>query len=134
MGPWSRPSFLRSLWRGLVGRCPHCGRGRIFYRYLKVSPHCPACDHDLDRYPSDDGPPYFTVLIIGHLVVVPFLVIFAPLIWKVSPWIMIPAAILPIVAITLLALPRVKGAVIGAHYALGVHRGDAHLHTADAAE
>jgi uncharacterized protein (DUF983 family) len=106
----------------------------MFYRYLKVSPRCPACDHDLDRYPSDDGPPYFTVLIIGHLVVVPFLVIFAPLIWKVSPWIMIPAAIAPIVAITLLALPRVKGAVIGAHYALGVHRGDAHLHTADTAE
>jgi uncharacterized protein (DUF983 family) len=134
MGPWSRRSFARSLARGFMGRCPHCGEGRLFYRYLKVSPHCPACSHDLDRYPADDGPPYFTILIIGHLVIVPLLVIFAAQIWKWPIWAIIPAAVIPVIAITLIALPRVKGAVVGALYALDIHRGDAHRHTADAAE
>ncbi|HUZ11265.1 MAG TPA: DUF983 domain-containing protein [Caulobacteraceae bacterium] len=131
MGPWSRRPYLRSLTRGFNGRCPHCGGGRLFYRYLKVSPRCLACGHDLDRYPSDDGPPYFTILLVGHLVIVPLLVIFAPLIWKAPAWVIVPAAVAPVLAVTLLALPRVKGAVLGVLYALDINRGDAHLHTAD---
>ena len=56
----SKPSLRLAVWRGLRGLCPHCGRGRLFYRYLKVFPLCESCGHDLDRYPSDDGPAYFT--------------------------------------------------------------------------
>ena len=134
MGPWSRRSFPLSFARGLRGRCPHCGEGRLFYRYLKVEPVCQSCGHDLDRYPSDDGPAYFTVLIVGHAVIVPFLILFAPLIWKASPWVLVPAALGAVATITLVALPIVKGAVIGTLYALDINRADARFHTADAAE
>lgn len=134
MSPWSRRSFPRSLARGLRGRCPNCGEGRLFYRYLKVEPRCPACSHDLDRYPSDDGPAYFTVLIVGHLVIVPMLVLFAAQIWKWPIWLIVPSLVIPVAVITLAALPRIKGAVVGALYALDINRGDAHLHTADTAE
>ncbi len=134
MGPWSRRSFPRSFARGLRARCPHCGEGRLFYRYLKVEPACPSCGHDLDRYPSDDGPAYFTVLIVGHAVIVPFLILFAPRIWKASPWVLVPAALSAVGTITLVALPIVKGAVIGVLYALDINRGDARFHTADTAE
>jgi uncharacterized protein (DUF983 family) len=120
--------------RGLRGRCPHCGKGRLFYRYLKVEPVCQSCGHDLDRYPADDGPAYFTVLLVGHLVIVPFLILCAPLIWKANLWILIPSALGVAAAITLTALPVIKGAVVGLLYAVNVNRADAHLHTADAAE
>jgi uncharacterized protein (DUF983 family) len=126
--------YLRSLWRGLHGQCPNCGKARLFYRYLKVEPVCQTCGHDLDRYPSDDGPAYFTILLVGHLIIVPFLILFAPMIWKAPVWVILPAAIIPVAIITLLALPVVKGAVIGVLYALDVTRGDARLHTADAAD
>ena len=134
MGPWSRRSYWKSLARGLRGRCPHCGRGRMFYRYLKVEPVCQGCGHDLDRYPSDDGPAYFTVLIVGHLVVVPFLILGAGLIWKAPLWILVPSALAAFATVTLIALPIIKGGVIGVLYALDINRQDAHLHTADAAE
>ena len=136
MGPWSpsRRSVGVSMLRGARGRCPHCGKGRLFYRYLKVEPVCQSCGHDLDRYPADDGPAYFTILIVGHLVIVPFLVLFAPVIWKAPLWIIVPAALVVVGAITLVALPIIKGAFVGLLYALDVNRGDAHLHTADAAE
>ncbi|MGI8839938.1 MAG: DUF983 domain-containing protein [Caulobacteraceae bacterium] len=124
-----RKPVTRSLVRGLRGWCPHCGAGRIFYRYLKVSPNCPACDHDLDRYPSDDGPAYFTILLVGQLVVAPLLLF--PVIWKTPAAVIVPATLIPLCALTLLALPRVKGAVIGLLYALNIHRGDGALHTAD---
>jgi uncharacterized protein (DUF983 family) len=119
--------------RGLRGRCPHCGKGRMFYRYLKVEPVCQTCGHDLDSYPSDDGPAYFTVLIVGHLVIVPFLILCAPLIWKAPLQILIPVALVSVAAITLTALPIIKGAVVGLLYALDITRADAHLHTADPA-
>lgn len=134
MGPWYRRSFPLSLARGLRGRCPHCGVGRMFYRYLKVEPVCQTCGHDLDRYPSDDGPAYFTVLLVGHLVIVPFLIIFARVIWKAPIWILVPGALAGVGAITLIALPIIKGAVVGALYALDINRADQHMHTADAAE
>lgn len=124
-----RPAFARALLRGLRGLCPHCGEGRLFYRYLKVSPHCPVCGHDLDRYPSDDGPAYFTILLVGHLVVVPLLVF--PFIWRAPAALIVPLTLIPLALLTLAVLPRVKGAVIGALYALKVSRDDAALHTAD---
>ena len=126
--------FLRSLWRGLKERCPHCGEGKLFWRYLKVSPKCPVCAHDLDQYPSDDGPAYFTILIVGHVVIAPGLFFFAPLIWNYPPVIVVPSLLIPVAALTLFVLPRIKGAVVGALYALSITRGDAALHTADRAD
>ena len=115
--------------RGFTGRCPRCGQGALFWRYLKVNPLCPACGLDLDRYPSDDGPAYFTILLTGHMVVLPLLLSSA--IWKASPMISVPGVLIPLAVFTLLFLPRVKGAVIGLLYALKVSRDDAALHTAD---
>jgi uncharacterized protein (DUF983 family) len=120
--------------RGLRGRCPHCGEGKLLYRYLKVEPVCQACGHALDRYPADDGPAYFTVLLVGHLVIVPFLILCAPLIWKAPLWILVPASLAIVAAITLAALPVIKGAIVGLLYGLDINRADAHLHTADASD
>ena len=106
----------------------------MFYRYLKVEPVCQTCGRDLDRYPADDGPAYFTVLIVGHLVIVPFLILCAPLIWKAPLWVLVPSALTAVAVITLTALPIIKGAVVGLLYALDITRADARLHTADAAE
>jgi uncharacterized protein (DUF983 family) len=124
--------LMPSMARGLKGQCPHCGEGRIFYRYLKVSPDCPVCAHDLDQYPSDDGPAYFTILLVGHAVILPLLLF--PFIWRSPPAVIVPVVLIPLAALTLVVLPRVKGAVIGLLYALKVRRQDAALHTADRLE
>jgi uncharacterized protein (DUF983 family) len=122
----------QSLLRGLVGRCPHCGKGKMFYAYLKVNEACSVCGHNLDQYPSDDGPAYFTILIVGHLVVAPLLVL--SFVWRASLWIVVPGTVIPLAVITLLVLPRIKGAVVGALYAFRVTRDDGFAHTADRAE
>ena len=120
---------VRSLLRGFLGKCPECGQGKIFYRYLKVSPTCGVCGHELDRYPADDGPAYFTILLTGHLVVAPLLLF--PFIWKSPVAVVVPVVLIPLLVFTMLLLPRIKGAVIGLHYALKINRADAALHTAD---
>ncbi|WP_425997195.1 DUF983 domain-containing protein [Caulobacter sp. DWR1-3-2b1] len=114
------PSVMTGLKRGILHRCPNCGDGRLYVRYLKVDPDCEACGHDLAAYPADDGPAYFTILIIGHLFVAPLLLF--PFIWKAPVGLVLPLTILPLAALTLLLLPRVKGAVIGALWAIKLRK------------
>ena len=124
--------FIRSMVRGLKGRCPACGEGKLFWRYLKVEPRCGECGHDLAKYPADDGPAYFTILIVGHLVVAPLLIF--PVIWEASPAIVLPATLIPLAIVTLVLLHVTKGWFIGLLYALGVKQGDGAVHTADVAD
>ena len=121
---YSQPpaSMLTGMKRGVRHRCPNCGEGRLYTRYLKVDLDCEVCGHDLGRYPADDGPAYFTILIIGHLVVAPLLLF--PFIWKMSPVLVVPLTVLPLAALTLMLLPRVKGAVIGALWAVGLRKAE----------
>ena len=77
----------------------------------------------------DDGPAYFTILLVGHIIVLPLLLF--PFIWRSPVAIVVPAVLIPLAGLTLLILPRVKGAVVGLLYALKIRRGDAAIHTAD---
>ena len=115
------PMFT-GLKRGLLHRCPNCGDGRLYMRYLKVDPECEACGHELGRYPADDGPAYFTILLVGHLVVAPLL--FFKWIWEASPLLVAPLTLIPLAILTLLTLPRVKGAVIGALWAIRLRKAE----------
>jgi len=104
--------WLGSIRRGLRRRCPSCGTGGMFRGYLSVSPHCRRCGLDFETIRSDDIPPYFTVLILGHLVV-PFLLLVEQ--HSAPPVSLMLAMTLPLtLLLTLLLLPFIKGAVMGA--------------------
>ena len=124
--------LLRSIGRGLAHKCPACGKGALYGRYLKVEPKCGACSLELAAYPADDGPAYLTILLVGHLVIAPAL--FFPIVWESPPQYSLPIILTVLLVITLTALPRLKGGWIGLMYALQVTRRDATLHTADAAD
>ena len=131
MAEFAHPLF-RSIGRGLAHRCPACGEGRLFGRYLKVQPHCDACTHALGRYPADDGPAYLTILLVGHLIIAPML--FFPIVWESPAYYSLPILLGSLTVVTLALLPRIKGGWIGIMYALQTTDRDAKLHTADAAD
>ena len=66
---WPMPSLLTAMGRGLMGRCPSCGIGRIFDGFLRVVQECEHCHAPLGLARADDAPPYFTILIVGHIVI-----------------------------------------------------------------
>ncbi|MGC1301573.1 MAG: DUF983 domain-containing protein [Caulobacteraceae bacterium] len=101
--------------RGMMGRCPNCGQGRLFSGYLSVEPTCEACGHDLARYRADDGPAYVTILLVGHLIVAPLLCF--RFIWTWNPVLVVALTCSGVLAATLAILPRVKGGFIGALWA-----------------
>lgn len=109
----------RSLFRGFRQRCPHCGEGRLFGRYLKPVAECPVCTEDLSHQRADDAPPYFTMVLVGHLIVP--LMVTVILLTDLPSWMHL-AVWLPLTAILTLALLQpVKGAVIGLQWALYMH-------------
>lgn len=109
----------QSLWRGALLHCPACGRGRMFRAYLKVADACRACGEELHHHRADDAPPYFTILIVGHVLIGGVLALeqaYAPASW-------VHAAIwLPLgVVMSLVLLPVAKGALVGLQWALRMH-------------
>lgn len=117
--PRPRRNLIEAMRRGLMMRCPKCGEGGLFYAYLKTNDRCPSCGQELFHHRADDAPAYFTIVIVGHIVVAGLLAMekaLSPPTWvELVVW-------LPItLASTLWLLPRVKGALIGLQWALYMH-------------
>ena len=106
-----------ALLRGVQRKCPCCGKGRAFRGYLKIVDTCAVCHTPLSLYPTDDGPAYLTILLIGHLVVAPTFLI--PAFWT-EPLHLIPYLVGAIGLLTLLALPFVKGGFLALLWYLGL--------------
>jgi uncharacterized protein (DUF983 family) len=112
-------SVPHALWRGWRKACPACGNGRLYGRYLKTVDHCDACGEALHHHRADDAPPYFTILIVGHIVVGGILILetaYAP-----ETWVQLTIWLPMLVALSLSLLPRVKGALVGLQWALRMH-------------
>lgn len=54
---------------GLRGRCPRCGKGRLFDGYLSLDTKCAICGLDYGFADAGDGPAVFVILLMGFLVV-----------------------------------------------------------------
>jgi uncharacterized protein (DUF983 family) len=63
------PSLASTLAAGLAGRCPACGRGKLFSGYLSLAPRCSVCGLDYSFAEAGDGPAVFVILVTGFIVV-----------------------------------------------------------------
>ena len=118
-GAEAERSVQPALLRGAAGRCPACGNGRLFVSYLKVADSCPQCGEALHHQRADDAPAYFTMVIVGHVIVAGVLAVeksFAPATWiQLAIW-------LPMTLVLSLALlPVVKGMLVALQWALRMH-------------
>ncbi len=113
----------RNVWtamsRGARMSCPSCGKPTLFDRYLKVAHECSSCGEELHHHRADDAPPYFTIFIVGHIVV-PF-ALWAERLWQPEMWIHMALWLPMVVILTLLLLPVVKGVIVGLQWALYMH-------------
>ena len=114
-----RPDWRSGIACGLKGRCPACGGGRLFPRFLKVADRCGACGVELHHHRADDLPPYIVILIVGHIL--GWAILVAETRFDSPLWLHL--ALWPLLALilSLLLLQPVKGAVVGLQYALGMH-------------
>ncbi len=101
-------------------RCPACGKTHLFRGYLTVTPTCANCGAPLGLARADDAPPYFTIFVVGHIIVGGMLVLEK----TESPPLWVHAAIwLPLtLALALLLLRPIKGATVGLMLKLGMFK------------
>jgi uncharacterized protein (DUF983 family) len=117
-GKPARPIF-GSMLRGAALGCPACGSGAMFRRYLKVADACPRCGEELHHQRADDAPAYFTIVIVGHIMV--SLVLAVEMAYRPPVWLHMALWLPLTVLLTLLFLPSVKGALVGLQWALRMH-------------
>ena len=88
------PSVLRAA---LTGRCPRCGRGRLFAGLLTIRDRCELCGLDLRKVDVGDGTVVPVLLVLGTVIVALAFWVefrFAPPLW-------VHAILWPIIAIPL---------------------------------
>ncbi|MBX3520560.1 MAG: DUF983 domain-containing protein [Xanthobacteraceae bacterium] len=105
--------------RGFLCRCPNCGEGKLFGKFLKVVDECAVCHEEFRHHRADDAPAYLVILIVGHIIVPSALwmeQLFHPPYWLAfSIW-------LPLTLIlSLTLLQPMKGVIVGWQWAQRMH-------------
>jgi len=113
MTDWT-PTNKLPIGRGLRGRCPRCGEGRLFQGFLSLRSACERCGLDYGFADAGDGPAVFVILLGG------FIVVFAALMTEIAyqpPYWVHAVLWLPLILIVTLApLRLIKGLLIALQY------------------
>ena len=118
--PYELPANIwQALRRGVLCKCPRCGQGKLFRKWLKPVDSCAHCGLDISGQRADDLPAYIGIFVTGHLlapVIIALITGFALSVW------MLLAIIIPLAVIMLIGLLQPsKGAVIGLQWWNGMH-------------
>ena len=114
---------VRAAWpairRGLLCRCPNCGEGRLFGRFLKVAGSCDRCGAEFQHHRADDFPPYLVIFVVGHIVVGAMTMAATEADWP--DWVHL--AIWPALTLilSLLLIQPIKGGVVAFQWAHRMH-------------
>ena len=99
---------------GLAGRCPRCGRGRLFAGFISPAPRCAVCGLDLKFADAGDGPAVFVTLLAGFLVL--GLALWTEVTFEPPIWVHL-VIFLPLTLVVCLGLLRpLKGVLIALQY------------------
>ena len=114
------PSTPTALIRGVVGRCPRCGRGRLLHRYLKMTERCAVCGEPYGHFRIDDAASWLTILVVGHITVP--IILLCELSFQLSLWLAYTIYLPLVVGLAAIMLPRCKGAIAALMWAMKAGR------------
>ena len=100
--------------RGLRGRCPRCGEGRLFQGFLSLRPACERCGLSYSFADAGDGPAVFVILIAGAIVV--FAALITEVVYQPPYWLHAVLWLPLILIVTLAPLRLIKGLLIALQY------------------
>lgn len=112
---------LSPIKTGLAGKCPRCGRGRLFEGYLKVAKSCSSCGLSFSFADSGDGAAWFVMLficVVGVGSILGIEIAYSPPFW-VHALIAIPVLILLPMAL----LRPMKGILLAQQWKTGAREG-----------
>jgi uncharacterized protein (DUF983 family) len=108
------PTNHLPIGRGLRGRCPRCGEGRLFHGFLSLRPACERCGLDYGFADAGDGPAVFVILFGGFIVV--FAALMTEVVYQPPYWVHAALWLPLILIVTLVPLRLVKGLLIALQF------------------
>jgi uncharacterized protein (DUF983 family) len=99
---------------GLTGRCPRCGKGRLFAGFIRLRSRCDSCGLDYAFADAGDGPAVFVILIAGFIVVA--LALIVEIVYQPPFWLHAVLWGPLILVVTLMPLRLIKGLLIALQY------------------
>jgi uncharacterized protein (DUF983 family) len=108
------PPTALPIGRGLRGRCPRCGEGKLFQGFLGLRPACERCGLDYGFADAGDGPAVFVILIGGAIVV--FAALMTEVVYQPPYWLHAALWLPLILLVTLAPLRLIKGLLIALQY------------------
>lgn len=121
-----------AMWNGFTQKCPNCSKGKLFDRFLKVADTCEHCGEALHYQRADDAPAYFTISIVGKIIVGLF--VWVELAYQPPYWVHAALWIPCLIVMALFALPLIKGAIVGLQWANYMHGFNPHFVEGDDVE
>ena len=112
-------SWKQAMLRGFTHSCPACGKGHLFSKFLKVADACDNCGEELHHQQAHDAPAYFTMFLVGHIVIP--LVLITERLWAPPLALHFTVWTIATLAFTFALMPAVKGAIVGLQWALRMH-------------
>jgi len=100
--------------RGLRGRCPRCGEGKLFQGFLTLRAACERCGLDFGFADAGDGPAVFVILLGGAIVV--FAALLTEMVYQPPYWLHALLWLPLILIVTLAPLRPIKGLMIALQY------------------
>ncbi|HXD44848.1 MAG TPA: DUF983 domain-containing protein [Pseudolabrys sp.] len=100
--------------RGLRGRCPRCGDGKLFTGFLNLRGACDRCGLDYGFADAGDGPAVFVILIGGFIVV--FAALTVEVVYSPPYWVHAALWVPLILLVTLAPLRLLKGLLIALQF------------------
>ncbi|HEY5597240.1 MAG TPA: DUF983 domain-containing protein [Kiloniellales bacterium] len=112
---------LSPLKTGFAGKCPRCGRGKLFDGYLTVAKSCASCGLSYDFTDGGDGAAWFVMLIVGFLGVGSILGI--EVAYQPAFWVHVLIAIPLLIVLPLILLRPIKGILLCQQWKTGAGEG-----------
>jgi uncharacterized protein (DUF983 family) len=105
--------------RGARNRCPRCNEAKLFLRFLKPIPACPACGQDWTHQRADDFPAYVSIFVTGHMMAPLIIALVRDTDLSVAA---LMAIILPLAMLLMIGLLQpAKGTIIALQWWFGMH-------------
>lgn len=112
---------LSPISTGIAGKCPRCGRGRLFDGYLKVAKSCSSCGLSFEFADGGDGAAWFVLTFVSFVGVGSILGI--EVAYQPPFWVHALTAVPLLILLPLLLLRPVKGVLLNQQWKTGAREG-----------
>ncbi len=112
---------LSPISTGIAGKCPRCGRGKLFNGYLSVAKSCKSCGLSFAFADGGDGAAWFVMLFVCVVGVGSILGVEAA--YQPPFWVHVLIAIPTLIILPLVLLRPVKGVLLNQQWKTGAQEG-----------